>query len=215
MAMKWKRFPKNEKRRQEWIAMISNGRENFHPGKWTYVCSTHFRDGKPITRYPNPSMFLTKHDELWATPKKRRSPAKRKTENVKIRKLNGNQVSVSPSAKFTDLTREYDIRFYTGLIDQDNLRTLFEFLKLKASTMTYWDENKKTIKSSSFESKLENLLSSPEIDPEKLNYAALKSGPSRKLSRGTEFLLVLMKLRLDLLEADLAYRFDVSPGKVP
>ena len=68
--MKWKRFPKNEKRRQEWIAMISKGRENFHTGKWTYVCSTHFRYGKPITRYPNPSMFLTKHDELWATPKK-------------------------------------------------------------------------------------------------------------------------------------------------
>ena len=135
---------------------------------------------------------------------------------MKIRKLNGNQINVSPSEKFTDLTREYDIRFYTGLINQDLFRTLFEFLKLKASTMTYWDGNKKnTIRSSSFESKLENLLSSPGIDPEKLNYAASKSGPSRKLSLETEFFLVLMKLRLDLLQTDLAYRFDVSPRKVP
>ena len=73
---------------------------------------------------------------------------------------------------------------------------------------------KNTIRSSSFESKLENLLSSSEIDPEKLNYAASKSGPSRKLSLETEFFLVLMKFWLDLLQTDLAYRFDVSPGKV-
>ena len=58
------------------------------------------------------------------------------------------------------------------------------------------------------------MLSSLEIDPEKLNYAASKSGPSRKLSLETELFLVLMKLRLDLLQTDLAYRFDVSPGKV-
>ena len=68
--MKWHRFPKNEERRQEWIAMISKGRENFHPGKWTYVCSNHFRDGEPSARYPNPSLFLTRHDELQATPKR-------------------------------------------------------------------------------------------------------------------------------------------------
>ena len=40
------------------------------------------------------------------------------------------------SEKFTDLAWEYDIRFYTGLSNQDLFRTLFEFLKLKASTMT-------------------------------------------------------------------------------
>ena len=73
---------------------------------------------------------------------------------------------------------------------------------------------KNTIRSSSFESKLGNLLSSLEIDPEKLNYAASKSGPSRKLSLETELFLVLMKLWLDLLQTDLAYRFDVSLGKV-
>ena len=117
--------------------MISKGRENFHPGKWTYACSNHFRDGEPDTRYPNPSLFLTRHDKLQATPQKRRSQAKHKTENAKIRKLDESQISVSPSGKFTDLTREYDIRFYTGLINQDLFRTLFEFLKLKASTMTY------------------------------------------------------------------------------
>ena len=78
-----------------------------------------------------------------------------------------------------------------------------------------WILKKSIIRSSLFESKLKNLLSSPKIDPEKLSYAASKSGPSWKLSPiKIEFLLVLMKLRLDLLQTVLAYRFDVSPGKV-
>ena len=79
VAMKWHRFPivfKNKERRQEWIAMISKDRKNFHPGKWTYVCSNHFRDGEPTTRYPNPSLFLTRHNELQATPKKEKEPIK-------------------------------------------------------------------------------------------------------------------------------------------
>ena len=65
--------------------MVSKGRKNFHPGKCTYVCSNHFRDAEPSTRYPNPLLFLTRDDELRETPKKRRSPATCKTENQKIK----------------------------------------------------------------------------------------------------------------------------------
>ena len=57
VAMKWHRFPINEERRQERIAMISKARKNFI-------------DGEPTTRYPNPSLFLTRHDELQATLKR-------------------------------------------------------------------------------------------------------------------------------------------------
>ena len=64
---------------------------------------------------------------------------------MKIRKLKGDQIDVSSSEKFTDLTQEYDIRFYMGLINQDLFRTMFEFLNLEASTMAYWDGNKKTL----------------------------------------------------------------------
>ena len=101
--MKWHGFPKNEERRQERI----------HPGKWIYVCSNQFRDGEPTTRYPNPSLFLTA-----GNVKKREGvqPAKRKTENMKIRKLNENQVSVSTSEKFTDLTRDMTSDFIRGLL---------------------------------------------------------------------------------------------------
>ena len=77
--------------------------------------------------------------------------------------------------------------------------------------MTYWDGNKKkTLRSTSLESKLENLLPSPGIDPEKLNYAASKSGPLKKLSLETEFFLVFMKLPLDFLQTHLAYSLSNS-----
>ena len=67
------------------------------------------------------------------------------------------QDDVSPSEKFTDMSPEYDIKFHTGLINKDIFRALFEFFKLKASVMTYWDENKRNaIRINSFESKLES-----------------------------------------------------------
>ena len=75
VAMKWQHFSKNEGRRQEWIAIIIIGRENFHPGKLKWI-----RMFKPFWRW-------------WA--------------------------------------------YYKVL---KHCWTLFEFLKLKASTMTYWDE---------------------------------------------------------------------------
>ena len=72
--------------------------------------------------------------------------------------------------------------------------------------MTYWDGNKKTLSEVVLSSQTRKLLSGPEIDPKKLNFTASKSESSRRLSLETDFFL-------DLLHTDLAYRFDVSPGK--
>ena len=41
-----------------------------------------------------------------------------------------------------------------------------------------------------------------------------KLGPSRKLTLDQEFLMVMMRLRLDLLIKDLAFRFSVSDSRV-
>ena len=98
--------------------MTSKGRKTFiQAGGHMYVQTILEMVNLLQGIYPKPSLFLMRHNELQARPKKRRKPAKHKMENVKIRKLNGNQVSVSPSEKFTDLTQEYEIKFYTGLIN--------------------------------------------------------------------------------------------------
>ena len=74
--------------------------------------------------------------------------------------------------------------------------------------MTYWDRTKRTILPQE-SSKLVNLMASSEY-----NFIPLKPGPSRKLSLQQEFLLTMMHLRLGLLTDDLAFRFQVSGGKI-
>ena len=66
---------------------------------------------------------------------------------------------------------------------------------------------KKTVSRNS--SELKKLLASLEY-----NLFPLKAGPSRKLSSEQEYLMTLMRLRLGVLNEDLAFRFQVSTGRV-
>ena len=56
----------------------------------------------------------------------------------------------TPSITFEQLTREHDVRFYTGFINGDIFKTLFNHLSFRASTMRYWDGAKRTSESSSY-----------------------------------------------------------------
>ena len=77
------------------------------------------------------------------------------------------------------------ISFYTGFADATAFESFFEFLKPMAQKMDYRGTGKlKTGKS--------------------------KPGPPRKLSLINEFLMTLVRLKVGLLEEDLADRFQVS-----
>ena len=76
--------------------------------------------------------------------------------------------------------------------------------------MTYWDGTRKTLADSSYATRLDSILSSTGIDRSLLNYSESRPGPATKLTLEEEFLLVLMKLRLDLMQAELAFRFRQS-----
>ena len=83
--------------------------------------------------------------------------------------------------------------------------------------MHYWDGSKKFLQPRTGNSSVElteSLLSSSDFDLNPDLIDVLKSGPKRKLSLEQEFLLVLMKLRLGLMVEDLAFRFQISAGKV-
>ena len=50
--------------------------------------------------------------------------------------------------RFEQLTRESDVRFYTGLRSTEAFRCLFDYLLPKAKNMQYWRGSKQTEKES-------------------------------------------------------------------
>ncbi|XP_030838900.1 uncharacterized protein LOC105446234 [Strongylocentrotus purpuratus] len=91
-----------------------------------------------------------------------------------------------------------DISFYTGFPSKTLFQSVFSFIQPKARRLRYW-KGAKEAKSN------ERLLSGTKNSPK-------KRGPIRKLELVDEFLLVLMRCRLGLLNRDLAKRFGVSPA---
>ena len=125
----------------------------------------------------------------------------------------GEVITESPSMTFEHLTREQDVRFYTGFRSPRIFKTVFEYLYSKASTRPTGMEQR-NIADSFYATRLDSILSSTDIDRLLLRFSEYRRGPTRKLTLEQELLLVLMKLRLDLMQADLAFRFKISKGKV-
>ncbi|XP_078367675.1 uncharacterized protein LOC144651608 [Oculina patagonica] len=85
-------------------------------------------------------------------------------------------------------------KFYTGFTEEQ-FYCLLEFLGDGMNNLTYWGT------SSASNSNSEDL-------------GGLKPGPSRKLTTEDELLLVLTRLRVGMLEQDLAVRFEMSQSHV-
>ena len=222
--LKWHKVPSNPTKKSAWIKLIGKGRACFSPGNWTYVCSNHFIDGEPTTENPNPALFLTQSEVSQSTPKKRipirqRNPApeepKPSTSNVEVVPLDDDNSFILSTTIFDSVTREHDVRFYTGFTSPKIFQAVFNHLKPKALMMTYWCGSKTTILEES-SSVLSKLLTSGDIQESLLDFSdyTLRPGQLRKLDIEQEFFLIMMKIRLGLLQTDIAYRFDISPGKV-
>ena len=103
---------------------------------------------------------------------------------------------IFPSSKtFANVTRDCVVRFYIGFINTESFQSLFKYSSLKASTMQYWDGVKKTSKTTTFGSKLDDIFSSSEMDTSLFNYSASKPGPCRNLSTETELFFFRYKAK--------------------
>ena len=140
--IRWHKYPVDQAEREKWDASISKGRQSFTGGKWTYVCSIHFVDGKPTSANPTPTLFLTQSDFNTSTPTRKR---KRKrlsfyqkdddgrneddfpAENIdtSVPTSSALPTTVSPNFAFENLSQEYEERFYTGFIKPGLFKTLF------------------------------------------------------------------------------------------
>ena len=113
--------------------------------------------------------------------------------------------SVSVPMQFEQLTRELEVRVYTGLPSPETFKFLFDYLSEKARSMQYWRGGKQTTKEAP---------QPPSPFELATGFAKGRPGPERKLRLEQEFLLMLMKLRLALLTIDLGFRFHVSATTV-
>ena len=88
-------------------------------------------------------------------------------------------------------------RFYTGFVNFGTFMVIFNSLSLITGKLNYWN-GKDSLKENEY---LENDVKQ-------------QPGPQRKMRLLNEFLLVLMRLRLGLLEQDLPQNFCVSVGTI-
>ena len=90
------------------------------------------------------------------------------------------------------------VHFYTGLPSEQHFNLLYDYVYDKVKVMSYWRGKYKVISQPNYLYKR----------------SPVKPGIKRKLSAKAELLMTLMKLRLGLLNHDLADRFHVSQTTV-
>ena len=220
--MKFHRWPNDSNLAELWRKQVAKGRsDNFNPesgSEGTFVCSNHFPEGtrtrhNPSTDYP--SVFLTLSDFL-----NKPSPKKRKVSERLVGEENKGYVPTAERAdneddldhhdsllrvpmRFEQISREADVKTFTGLPSTKCLKCIFDHLFPKVQHMQYWRGPKQTAREAPQD------YGDPGIVLPKC-----RPGPGRKLDLEQEFLLTLMKLKLGLINEDLAFRFMVSSTTV-
>ena len=126
---------------------------------------------------------------------------------VKERELLRSKLSESESklksAQLRISSVEYDdkmIQFYTGFSSYKLLKTCFHFLGPAVENLNYWGQGKDVE------------TNNDALDGSDKN--SRSKGRHRTLCPIDEFFLVMIRLRLGLLEKDLAYRFGISQSTV-
>lgn len=196
--------------RKQWIDQIQKGRKDFNPGpesKDLKVCSIHFKDGEPTSANQYPTLFLCPSDK--GTPQKRRKIEKHagavKTHESKPQEPT-HEFSLCTSS--LQLSRDADVKFYTGFSGTDQFKTIFDHLLPKAKNMQYWRGVKQT------ENEAPSRYNFDANTPAAFSESYGRPGPERKLYPEQEMLLVMMRLRIGLLVHDLAFRFGISMTSV-
>ena len=117
--------------------------------------------------------------------------------------------SSEPEEHLASIPFQVEVKLYTGIPSTEAFQSLFNHLCPKARNMQYWRGSRQTQRESSDSrspSPFEDYASSVGVES--------RRGPPRKLKLEQEFLCTLMKIRLSLMNDDLAFRFQVSSGTI-
>lgn len=164
------------------------------------MCSNHFQQGKPTCENPYPSLFLCPRDFTTPSPKKRRAVSretfaatnekpsvagKQFTKHISACRVDQStqaNLDLHVALRFHHIERESCVRVFTGLPSPEMFEKIVSWIEVKAKHMQYWKDEKTTLATVAY--------------THQLNSEA-RYGPSRSLTLEQEFLLVLMRLRIN------------------
>ena len=223
------RFPADKKQQRKWLRSIR--RENLEVSQSTRVCSAHFRNGKkssrndvPYVRSPSPVPQPRQPRKLVIRTFSNSDVnvienLENMNDDTSIRVDQENKADIHETLsdygtkrhEHTKAESDYEdeywpvpiqpmrlrhvygndklIRFYTGLPNSTAFFILCDNLGMQLNDLQYWRR--------------------PRTFPD-----GQKRGPPRKLKPHDELLLTLVRLRLALLEEDLAFRFGICQSLV-
>ena len=227
--LKVHRWPKDSNLAELWRKQVAKGRsDNFNrePGsESTFVSSNHFPKGKKTRHNPSadyPSVFLSLSDFLNKPSSKKRKVSERlageenkdevttaegtvepaDNEEDDLDDLDHSDLHLRVPMRFEQISREADVKTFTGLPSTKCFKCIFDHL-LKAQHMQYWGGPKQTAREAP-QDHCDPGIVLPKCGP----------GPGLKLDLEQEFLLTMIKLKLGLINEDLAFRFMVSSTTV-
>ena len=218
------RIPTDKKLRKMWLHWI--GRANFQPNNYHRVCSKHFVGGKRTCLHNIPTMV---QKLMLPTQPKPRTTSKCRNRDITIEESheiedipptkedriseleqlveNLEQTCEKQQKEISNLKRKVeqcsfstdhiknndsDIELYTGFSNYATFKAFYDYLSPACERLQYIGSKNTTKPTESRE----------------------KCGPMRTLSPEKELFLCLVRLRLGLLERDLANRFNISTSQV-
>ncbi len=237
-------FPKNEDLRKIWDKQISKGLKNYEERRGSYVCSNHFKLGKPAGQFNYPTLYLTKSDAETKTTPVKRNPQKRTKspyDETGLRQSPRKRAATAaaPTEGSVECTDEANKQREETLTMDEFLVSLgpeFQIQQVARDAKVQYYTGFEG--AGMFKLIFEHLLpiakrmqywkGKTETQREErkgvdLGYEELlyergltrkRPGPARSLPLEQEFLMVMMRLRADLKVQDLSYRFKISLGSV-
>lgn len=216
-------IPTDKKLRKMWLHWI--GRANFTPGKHHRVCSKHFVGGKKTCLHNVPTVVQKLLLPTQAKPrttfkcrnrintvkdsKMKGEPTPREDRISELEQLvkNLKQENEEQQKEISDLNRKVqqcsfsiqrfknndsDFEFYTGFSGYSTFKAFYDYLRPACERLRY----------------VGSCNTKEQTDNQE------KCGPKRFLSPEEELFLCLVRLRLGLLQRDLADRFHISVSHV-
>ncbi|XP_061698400.1 uncharacterized protein LOC133512624 isoform X2 [Syngnathoides biaculeatus] len=200
------RFPRDPERKQRWIAAVN--RQGWAPNDGSRLCSTHFISGKQVKNPRSPDYVPSVFTPLSLDMKEPNPPEVPDKQEARVEAANALlflQCQGGSEPEETSIVNFDDV-FKALRRENRALRESVEKMSLSENCLRNDAEKVKfyTGLPNFFVLETVMLLLSPHMD-------AIRNA---KLSKFQQLLLTLMRLRLDLRNQDLAYRFGVKVGTV-